>query len=216
MLRRDLSFLDEKHICPHCEQEMSCCEAPPVHVGDGLGWGSEAMFICLNDSCSVFLRGWESIERQYGHHASYRYMELPRSKEGNYMMVGNKDAFKASVIDREELQRQNHRFQKEKDALSRLDSCVAEKNLEPVLCLILDEAASIAGRRKAISLLAELNDLSCIDPIRNHSFRDNALQMECNRILDELLKRNYKKECPACGELVKQQAKKCMYCSETF
>lgn len=214
MFNRELHYLDEIHTCPHCDQKMSCCEAPPVHIGDGLGWGSEVLYICLNDYCTLFLKGWDSIEQKYGHHASYRYMELPGSKEGNVMMVGNSDAFKGSVIDPEALQRQNERFQKESAAVEGLKTCVAEKNLEPVLYLILDEAADIENRKKAISLLSELNDLACVDPVRNHRFRDTSLEMECNKIISILLKKNYMKECPFCSNLIKMQAKKCLHCKE--
>jgi len=214
MLRRDLSFLDEIHVCPHCEEKMSCCDAPPVHIGDGLGWGSEVMYICLNDHCSIFLNGWENIEMKYGHHASYRYMELPGSKEGNYMMVGNSDAFKASVIDPKVLKEQNQRFKEEKAALLKLETCVADKDLSPALYLILDEAADVNARKKAISCLVDLNNLDCLDPIRNHAFRDSSLEMECNQVIDLLLRNNFKKECPYCGDLVKMQAKKCMHCKE--
>ncbi len=214
MLSRDLSFLDEIHTCPHCQQTLSCCEAPPIHIGDGLGWGSEVLYICLNDSCPPFIQGWDKIEAEYGHHASYRYMELPDSKEHNLMMVGNADAFKASVIDPQELKKQNARYKKEMEAREALDTCVEDKNLEPVLQIILDEAAGLSGRKKAISLLMPLNDLACIDPIRNHKFRDSSLEMECNQIIFDLLKRNYKKECPSCSEIIKLQAKKCMHCKE--
>ncbi len=214
MLHRDLSYLDEIHTCPHCQHKMSCCEAPPIHIGDGLGWGSDVLFICLNDACPPFLEGWETIELQYGHHASYRYMELPDSNESNLMMVANADAFKASVIDPQELKKQNARYRKECDALKSLDTCVAEKNLKPVLQLILDEGARLKGRKEAIALLRPLNDLGCIDPIRNHTFRDSSLQMECSMIISEILKINYKKECPHCSEIIKLQAKKCMHCKE--
>lgn len=194
MLRSgSLNYLDEVHTCPHCDTKMSCCEAPPVHIGDGLGWGSEVLFICLNDYCSLFLKGWDNIEQRYGHHASYRYMELPGSKEGNFMMVGNSDAFKGSVIDPETLKMQNERYRKEKQATKELDTCVEDKNLEPALFLILDEAADIQVRKRAVSMLADLNDMSCIDPIRNHSFRDSSLEMECNQIIALLLKKNYKR-----------------------
>ena len=216
MLRRDLSFLDEIHVCPHCEEKMSCCEAPPVHIGDGLGWGAEVMYICLNDHCSVFLNGWENIEMKYGHHASYRYMELPGSKEGNYMMVGNSDAFKASVIDPKTLKEQNQRYKEEKVALEKLETCVADNDLSPALHLILDEAADVNARKKAISCLVDLNNLECLDPIRNHTFRDTSLEMECNQVIDLLLRNNFKKECPYCGDLVKMQAKKCMHCKEVL
>lgn len=213
---QDLSVLDEEHKCPHCGEKLSCCEAPQVHVGDGLGWGSEVLFICLNDYCSLFLNGWQTIEDKYGHHASYRYMELPGSTEGNLMMVGNKDAFKASLITKEMILEQNERYQKEQKALSQLETCLEEKNLEPVLTLILDEGANIKGRKHAVELLLQLNDLSCIDPIRNHTFKDKSLQQGTDVVIMTLLKKNFKKECPACGEIIKAQAKKCMHCGELF
>lgn len=216
MITSDNAALKEEHICPHCKQKMSCCEAPQVHVGDGLGWGSDILFICLNDACSLFLNGWQSIEDRYGHHASYRYMELPGSTESNLMMVGNKDAFKASVVSPELIEKQNKRYQKEKAALAALETCVEEKNIEPVMTLILDEAAGLPGRKKAVELLMPLNDLSFIDAVRNHSFKEKALEQATNLIIAALLKKNFKKECPACGEIIKLQAKKCMHCQESF
>lgn len=213
---QDMSYLDEVKICPHCNQKLSCCEAPAIHVGDGLGWGSDVLFICLNDSCSLFLKGWDKIELQYGHHASYRYMELPGSKESNVMMVGNADAFKACVINKEDILQQNKRYQKAKEAFAKLESCVEEKNLEPVLTLLLDEAAKKEWRESALALLLQVNDLDCIDPLRNHSFRDTTLEQKVNMAIDALLKKNFKKECPYCSEIIKAQAKKCLHCKEAL
>jgi hypothetical protein len=213
---QNLSYLDEVKNCPHCKQPLSCCEAPPIHVGDGLGWGSDILFICLNDACPPFLKGWDKIEAQHGHHASYRYMELPGSPEGNYMMVGNADAFKACIIDREELKNQNARYRQEKEATERLKTCVAEKNLQPVMTLVLDEGATKNTRVSAVGYLLELNDLSCVDALRNHTFRDPAIEHKVNQAITEMLKRNFKKECPHCLEIVKAQAKKCMHCKENL
>lgn len=211
---QDLSFLDEVKTCPHCKETLSLCEAPPIHVGDGLGWGSDVLFICLNDSCSLFLNGWDKIEAQYGHHASYRYMELPGSPEGNCMMVGNSDAFKGCLIDKEELRNQNVRYRQEKEAINQLESCVADNNIKPVMTLLLDEGARKSVRINALGYLAELNDLDCVDPLRNHTFRDPAIEQKVNQAISELLKTNFKKECPHCLEIVKAQAKKCMHCKE--
>ena len=212
MFNTDYSFLEEEHICPHCKQKLECCEAPQFHVGDGLGWGSDVLFICLNDDCSLFKNGWKRIEEQYGHRSSYRYMELPGSKEGNVMMVGNAMAFKGSVIDPEAILQQNTRYNKEKEATEALDSCVAKKDLGPVLTLILDEAANREQRKKAISLLLPLNDLACIDPLRNHTFRDTSFEQDINMVISQLLQNNFKKECPYCSEIIKAQAAKCMHC----
>jgi hypothetical protein len=211
---QDLSFLDEVKTCPHCKETLSLCEAPPIHVGDGLGWGSDVLFICLNDGCSLFLNGWDKIEAQYGHHASYRYMELPGSPEGNCMMVGNSDAFKGCLINKEELRNQNVRYRQEKEAIKQLESCVAENNIKPVMTLLLDEGARKSVRVNTIGYLAELNDLACVDPLRNHKFRDPAIEQKVNQAITELLKVNFKKECPHCLEIVKAQAKKCMHCKE--
>lgn len=207
-------YFEKIPSCPSCGQELSCCEAPQIHVGDGLGWGSDVLYICLNDECPIFVNGWKQIEEQYGHSSSYRHMQLPGSKESNVMMVGSEHAFKGSIISIEALEAQNVRYQKEKEALSELDSAIQQKNLAPVLHLILDEAAGLEGRKKAISLLIPINDIACIDPIRNHTFRDPSLEAECNMVISQILKANYKKECPYCSELVKLQAQVCMHCQK--
>ena len=216
MLNSCKKYLDETHYCPHCKEKLDCCSVPPVHVGDGLGWGTEAYFICLNDECPLFINGWEHIELQFGHHASYRYMLLPGNTEGTPMMVGSKDAMKGCIIDPESIKLQDERYAKEKGAVAQLDTCVAEKNLAPVLLLILDEAADRKNRERASDLLVELNDLSCIDPIRNHTFRNEVLAHKINLDIIQLLKKNYKKECPDCSEIIKAQAKKCQQCGKEF
>ena len=212
MFTRDFSYLDEVHICPRCQTAMSCCEAPPVHVGDGLGWGSEVLFICLNNECPVFKNGWQHIELQYGHRGSYRCMQLPGSKEQNVMMVASEYAFTGSVIDTEAVKMQNTRHIKEQEAVAALDTCVESHNLEPIMTLILDEFATLANRQQAVACLRKLGDLSCIDPIRNHTFNDTSLTQECGMIISDILKAHFKKECPYCAELIKAQAQKCMHC----
>ncbi len=207
-----LRYLEEKKFCPHCKEKLLACEAPPIHVGDGLGWGSEVLFICLNDLCPVFTEGWEKIEAGYGHHASYRYMELPGSKEKNYMMVGNADAFKASVIKRDVIEAQNERYRRQKEMIAKLADCVAAKDTETPLALLLEEAAPKDKRKEAARCLAALADLSVIDPVRNHSFRDPAMEHAAKEAIVAVLKRNFMKECPYCAELIKQQAKKCKHC----
>lgn len=213
-MSRNLDFLDEVKVCPHCKEELSCCEAPPIHVGDGLGWGSDILFICLHDGCSVFLNGWKSIEEQYGHHSSYRYMELPDSKEKNYMMVGNSDAFKACVINKDELRAQNKHYQEQKLAKVALKTCVADKNIDPILFLLQDEGAGKETRHEAAKCIALVNNLDCIDPLRNLKFKDPAIKHAVDAGIKQLLENNFKKECPYCLEVIKAQAVKCMHCKE--
>ncbi len=214
MLSTILKYLEEKHVCPHCKQELTLCHAPPIHVGDGLGWGSEYLFICLNNDCSLFANGWKYIENQYGHVGSYRYMEIPGSKESYNMMVAGRDAFTGSVVDVEEIKKQNKRYQQEKKAEAELPTCVEEGKLEPVLFLLLDEAAHIKVRKKAASMLIPLNDTECIEPLRNHEFRDASLEQEVNMAISAILTKHFLKECPYCAELIKARAKVCKHCQK--
>ena len=172
---RIFKLASEEHYCPHCNQRLSFCNTPPFHVGDGLGWGTDVFFVCLNDECAVFANSWKRFEEQYGHNASCRYMLLPGEDKGEVMMVGSQDAFKGLVVDLESIKKQNTRYGKEKESVCQLETCVADQNLEPVLYLILDEAANIEDRKRACECLVELRDLACVDPIRNHAFRNTDI-----------------------------------------
>jgi len=214
MLKACLKHLDEKYYCPYCKQQLTCCNAPPFHVGDGLGWGSEYLYICLNDECPLFVSGWQHVEEKFGHRASYRHMMLPGEKNGTPMMVASPDAFKGCEVDPESIRLQSQRYAREKAALQELDTCVAAKNPAPVLTLVLDEAAGKEGRNRACELLVELNDLTCLDPIRNHHFNDASIEQAANMAIARLLKANFKKECPYCSEIIKAQAKVCRHCGK--
>ncbi|OQX06298.1 MAG: zinc ribbon domain-containing protein [Desulfobulbaceae bacterium A2] len=207
-----LAALAEKYVCPHCQQELTPCHAPPIHVGDGLGWGSEVLFICLNDECSMFVNGWKYIEEKFGHSSSYRFMRLPDSKECYSMMVGSPDAFKGCAVDLEAIKQQDATYLKQQEAVAALDTCVQREDLAPVLALILDESVHIDTRRRACKLLPELKNLDCIEPLRAHSFRDSHLEQDVNMAIAEVLKSHFLRECPHCAELIKARATLCKHC----
>ncbi|MDZ7641218.1 MAG: zinc ribbon domain-containing protein [Desulfurivibrio sp.] len=213
---RCLRLAREEHYCPHCRQQLSCCQAPPFHIGDGLGWGTDILFVCLNDECSLYVKSWQDFEDRYGHSASCRYVLCPGNEKGEPMMVGGGNAFKGSEVDIEALQAQNKRFAREKEAIAQLATCVAEQNLEPVLYLLTDEHADLSDRKRACELLLELKDPACVDPLRNHDFYNPELEQLVNLAIGELLKSIHRKECPYCAEIVKSQAKACKHCGQQF
>lgn len=209
-----MKHVQEEHFCPYCQQKLTCCNTPPFHVGDGLGWGTDVFFLCLNDECPLFTNSWQQFENMYGQSASCRYMLLPGEKTGAPMMVGGRDAFKGSEVDPSAIQGQNVRYLKEKEAVAQLDTCVEEKNLEPVLALLLDERAALENRTRACELLEKINDIGCVDPLRNHSFRNPELEHHVNHAIHAVLKNHFKRECPHCMEIIKAQAHLCKHCGK--
>ncbi len=155
MLDSCKQYINEIHYCPHCKEQLSCCSTPPIHVGDGLGWGTEAYFICLNDECSLFKNGWEHIETQYGHRGSYRYMLLPGNTEGTPMMVGSRDAFKGCIIDPESIKMQDERLRQSKGSRGKAGYLRGGKKPGAGPFLLLDEAADRKNRERAADLLVQ-------------------------------------------------------------
>ena len=212
--KRCYEIAKQKHYCPHCKEQLSCCHTPPYHVGDGLGWGSEIFFVCLNDECPIFNKSWEEFEERYGQASSCRYMLLPNEEKGGPMMVGSKDAFTGMVVDEQNLHSTNKRYKKEQESVAKLDSCLKEKNLEPVLYLITDEDANLEQRHRACELLEEINDLACIDPIRAHKFRHTEIGQLAEVAISKMLKKQNRIVCQYCAEVIKAQAKICKHCGK--
>lgn len=209
-----LRYCEMEFYCPNCQTRLSPCETPPFHIGDGLGWGAEVMFVCLNDQCPPYVKGWDHIEAAYGHVGSYRYMRLANEEKGELMMVGNQMAFTGSVLDPEVIMAANTRYHQECAWASQLDTCVADKDLTPVMGILLDEKSSLNNRLKASRLLIPLNDLSCIDALRNLEYKEGTLEHQKNQAIIEILKNNFMKECPDCMEIVKNKASKCKHCGK--
>jgi len=130
------------------------------------------------------------------------------------MMVGGADAFTGSVIDVAAIKKQNERHSKEKIHTQDLEKCVAENNLTPALTLVLDNCADLATRKRACELLIDLNNLDCIDPIRNHKFIHGEIEMQASLAIKQLLEKNHRMECPYCMEIIKSHAKMCKHCSK--
>jgi hypothetical protein len=71
--------VQEPPICPHCGEMMSVFTLPPVTFGDGLGWNAPFLWICGNDECPVFRKGFEQALSQYGRTVSMRAIVEPDS-----------------------------------------------------------------------------------------------------------------------------------------
>lgn len=54
-------------VCPHCGQEMKKWRVPVNST-----WPYEFFYICFNDDCSYFIKGWEHMWEKQKTKASYR------------------------------------------------------------------------------------------------------------------------------------------------
>lgn len=54
-------------------------DLPPVTFADGLGWATTFLWVCPNDDCPVFSKGFGHTLDNYGHTTSLRSIVEPDS-----------------------------------------------------------------------------------------------------------------------------------------
>ena len=79
--------------CPHCQTLMMCWGNPQLS-----NWSGEFQFVCFNDECPYFVRGWAWMQEQYQVTASYRHRLDPTSGETGPLPVWSKEALKSGII----------------------------------------------------------------------------------------------------------------------
>lgn len=80
--------------CPHCGQAMKKWRIPL-----GSTWPYDYFFVCFNDDCPYYVRGWRHIWRQQRTRASYRCRLDPDSGGFVALPVWSPDALKDAVIE---------------------------------------------------------------------------------------------------------------------
>jgi len=65
--------------CPHCDVTMVHYDLPPIAFSDGLGWGAKFLWVCPNEECPIFRKGYNHNINQYGNTASLRSIIEPDS-----------------------------------------------------------------------------------------------------------------------------------------
>ena len=72
---------------------------------DGVSWSGEYQYVCFNDECPYYVRGWAWMEGRFGVTASYRYRLDPVSGQSGPLPVWSAQDFRGNIIlDTEEQQ----------------------------------------------------------------------------------------------------------------
>jgi hypothetical protein len=80
--------------CPHCQQPMLKWACPPDST-----WGTEYQWVCFNDDCPYYVRGWNWMMEKFQHRASYRLRKHPDTGEEGPIPVWSPTALKDGIIE---------------------------------------------------------------------------------------------------------------------
>jgi hypothetical protein len=80
--------------CPHCGGKLTKWQVPDSPFNE---WPSEFQYICFNDSCVYFARGWYTMAAQGGF-GSYRFMYDPPTHGCHPVPVLSRSALRDGIV----------------------------------------------------------------------------------------------------------------------
>ena len=80
--------------CPHCGEKLLLWRNP-----DMSSWGTGTQWVCFNDGCSYFQRGWKWMKENYNVTASYRYRFNPVNGASGPLPVWSATACRNNIVE---------------------------------------------------------------------------------------------------------------------
>ena len=74
-LKKRKAMVKETLRCPHCEEKLKKWAVPDNPFA--CTWDNDYMYICFNDSCPYYVRGWDFMSKEGNRGTSYRLMYNP-------------------------------------------------------------------------------------------------------------------------------------------
>ena len=85
----------KKLLCRYCNATLKRVEMPVE-----LAWDNPIQYVCFNDECSYFVKGWDWMWENYGSKVSYRYRIINAEKgTSSPLMVWSKDAIRSHIVE---------------------------------------------------------------------------------------------------------------------
>jgi hypothetical protein len=79
--------------CPHCGALMLKWGVPDQNT-----WDAEYLYVCFNDECPYYVRGWDWMREQFHVNASYRHRQDPVTGEEGPLPVWSPEALREAII----------------------------------------------------------------------------------------------------------------------
>ena len=81
--------------CPHCDTNLAKWQVPDSPFNE---WPGEYQYICFNDDCVHFARGWETMSKQ-GNFGSHRFMYDPSTGGYHSVVVLSPNALREGILE---------------------------------------------------------------------------------------------------------------------
>jgi RNA polymerase subunit RPABC4/transcription elongation factor Spt4 len=202
----------DKPKCPHCGVEMNLWEVPPINFSDGLGWGTPYLYLCFNDECPLYIEGWQNLEENYSHKASYRCLCYPGTEQYECMPVFSPVGGTGQIIDEQVVAQQEMLKENTKKGFNILATCITEQDWVCVVRMLLDPTEPPRVRVKAAEIVGDYGNLDAVEAIRNYKFGNDILQEKTQLAVKKIHERSFTRECPFCAEIIKSRANICKHC----
>lgn len=82
--------------CPHCGAPMKRWKVP-----ENSTWVEEFHWVCFNDECSYYVRGWDWMMSHYEKKASYRHRMNPRDGSSGPLPCWSPEAHQDYILPEE-------------------------------------------------------------------------------------------------------------------
>ncbi len=204
----------QKPRCPHCNEEMKLWEVPPITFSDGLGWGTPFLFLCFNDECPLYTKGWKDMEENYAQRASMRCFNYPGTEQFECMPVFSSMGGQGQIIDDEVLAQQEVLKEQTKKGFSILADCYVNKDGVTIMRLLSDACEPMRVRIKAAGMLGDIGELEAVEPLSFMKAANPKLQEAIDGAVSKIHERHFTRECPFCAEIIKKRAKVCKNCGK--